>query len=92
MTRRECGLRAAETRKQSDDRLRYELETHNAHTLALFEANKHRVPLYPAGQSRLEWFLEFVEERGDSEVWDAMQAKADRDVALLIAAFERATC
>ena len=92
MTRSQAGRRSWELRRESDDRLRQELEAHCSELIALFDAHKHRVPLYPAGQSRLEWFHEFASSRDESEVWGAMQARADREVAALIAAFEQATC
>ncbi len=92
MTRQQCGYRAAEVRRESDDSLRHELGEYHNELMALFEACKHKVPLYPAGQSRLEWFLKYAESRDESEIWGAMQAQADREVAALVAAFERATC
>lgn len=91
MNRRQCGLRSAEVRRESDDNLRRELEDHCSELLALFNLHKHHVPLYPVGQSRLEWFLAYADSRSEGEIWDAMQAQADRETAALVAAFERIT-
>ncbi len=73
--RRLAGLRSAELRAESRERLLMEVEGHDSAWLPLARKLERRtIPYRPDNQSRFEWLSRYVEEH-PAAVWDALEAE-----------------